>query len=279
MNSIENACMEMEGPAADLGGLVKECQTLVRKVQKAVQTGNVRVLTRTLADLVDAVGRLQGTANNAKDAWPHTSEEVAEYLRGSWMEELMAEGRDREMEMFPLPSGDALIAPPLSIRVMPESLSVYVGQKRAEGIRPSFLADTVRKAQDRDPQFDPAGFLNRLYKMFCGILGRVNLRHDDIGVEVVQLERLYRLYTEYPGVRRTYSRLDFARDLFLLDSSDTTLQRTISSRPVRLTAAFPSATGTRSGNSKVFSYIREDGALVDYYGLRFDEVESESDCS
>ncbi|MCY4519885.1 MAG: hypothetical protein OXC13_03800 [Caldilineaceae bacterium] len=277
MNNLEVACEGMEAPAEALNASLRQCQTLVRKVQRAVQAGDMRVLPDALADLVRSVGVLQSAANDAKDAWPHTPDEVTAYIQDGWLNEMLDTAGNRELDMFPLPSGDALIAPPLDIRVLPESRSATLGGKRVGGLRPSFLADAVQKAQARDPKFNAAAFLTRLYKMMCGILGKSNLHSGDLGTTTVLLDRLYRLYTEYPGVRREYSRLDFARDLFLLDASDVVLTRTISSRSVHLAVSFPSATGTRGSASNVFTYIRGDGAQVDFYSIRFDEVESESD--
>ena len=277
MNNLEGACVGMESPVADLEAAARRCQNLVRKVQKAVTAGDMRVLPDALAELLQSVDVLRSAAYAAKDAWCHTPDEVVAYLQDGWIDEMLDTAGERELDMFPLPSGDALIAPPLDIRVLPESRTALLGGKRVAGVRPSFLADAVQKAQGRDSHFNAAAFLSRLYKMMCGILDKTNLHSGDIGTTTVLLDRLYRLYTEYPGTRRAYSRLDFARDLFLLDASNVVLKRPIGSRIVHLAVSFPSATGTRGSANKVFTYIRRDGKQVAFYSIRFDEVECESD--
>ncbi len=79
---------------------------------------------------------------------------------------------------------------------------------------------------------------------------------------VVQLERVYRLFTSQPGSEREYNRTDFTRDLYLLDRDGPKTTK----RGLRV--SFPASSGTR-GSQGIFSFVAPDGQVVTYYGIQF----------
>ena len=81
------------------------------------------------------------------------------------------------------------------------------------------------------------------------------------------MSRIYELLTGLPGTAREYGLLDFARDLYSLESSGV--------RDVRLgrdgtvaRVSFPASTGTRSARGTI-SFVGPDGETVIYYGIQF----------
>ena len=62
------------------------------------------------------------------------------------------------------------------------------------------------------------------------------------------LNRIYKLFTSLPGSSRGYTPTDFARDLYLLDTSGLTSLKS------GATVSFPASTGTRSARG-LFTFI------------------------
>ena len=86
---------------------------------------------------------------------------------------------------------------------------------------------------------------------------------------VVELERIYRLFTSLPGSGsgpNGYDRTDFTRDLYLLDRDGPKT----TGRGLRV--SFPASSGTR-GSRGVFSFVAPDGQVLTYYGIQFSEVD------
>ena len=84
---------------------------------------------------------------------------------------------------------------------------------------------------------------------------------------VITLLRVYSMLTSLPGATLEYTRTDFARDLYLLDTSGLTNTRT------GATASFHASTGARSPRAQdIFTFVDSDGRDVQYYGIRFTEA-------
>ncbi len=82
---------------------------------------------------------------------------------------------------------------------------------------------------------------------------------------VVPLARIYRLFTSMPGSGRDYTPMDFARDLYQLETSGVTETKSGS------TVSFHAAAATR-GTKGVFTFVGPKGQDVQYYGVRFTKV-------
>ena len=85
---------------------------------------------------------------------------------------------------------------------------------------------------------------------------------DGANAPVVPLESIYEAFTLMPGITREYDRMDFARDIYFLDSGD--IRATRSGVQVR----FPMSAAARAGR-KIFSSVGPDGNLINYYGIQF----------
>ena len=67
----------------------------------------------------------------------------------------------------------------------------------------------------------------------------------------------------FPGTAAEYGPSDFARDLYLLDTSGVTRTKT------GARVSLPASTGTKSSRG-VYTFVSPDGRLLTYYGIRFD---------
>jgi len=77
----------------------------------------------------------------------------------------------------------------------------------------------------------------------------------------IPLLDIYELFTMLPGQSRDYSKQEFARDIYLLDSSNVTATK--SGAEIR----FAASTGTKAG--RVISIIDERGEERKYYAVSF----------
>ena len=69
---------------------------------------------------------------------------------------------------------------------------------------------------------------------------------------MVRLDRIYNLFTGLPGTRRDYGLLDFARDLYSLETSEVKAVRAGAS------VSFPASTGTKNPRGTI-SFIGQNG--------------------
>ena len=114
--------------------------------------------------------------------------------------------------------------------------------------------------------------LNRLYQAYQKSVGnnqQGTLGSNPYAGPTVRLSEIYEMFTPavlLPGSNREYGRADFARDLYLLDTSGVSKTRS------GATVSFPASTGTRTPNQQdIFSFVSPEGRVVNYYGIRFTE--------
>ncbi|MCY3953655.1 MAG: hypothetical protein OXG69_14095, partial [bacterium] len=79
---------------------------------------------------------------------------------------------------------------------------------------------------------------------------------------VIPLERIYKLLVSLPGSRRDYTRTDFARDIYQLETAGVTATKS------GARVSVPASTGTR-GPKGLFTFVGPDGREVKYYAIRF----------
>ena len=81
----------------------------------------------------------------------------------------------------------------------------------------------------------------------------------DIG-GIVPLAEVYAMFTSLPGSSLQYTKTDFARDIYLLDSSGVTTTKSGAA------GEFPFSTAAKS-STRIFSFVDRAGNLLSYYGV------------
>ena len=234
-----------------------------RDLKKAAQTGNIAAIKRAQGGIHEALSILAQDVENASSSWPFRDEEEKQYLDDHYVAEFCRTAEDVGLRIFERDGN--LISYPSIVRILPGDQAVRVDSKRVATIRPSHLVSTLLKNQQKPLRRLPMAYLNALYSVYSDIVsGESSGRMVKGSGRVVPLARVYRLLTSLPGSRREYSRTDFARDLYILDSDGP--KRTNSGAVI----SFPSSTGTKR-RSDVFSFIGPEGQSVEYYGIRFTE--------
>src|ERR1019366_6168828 len=124
---------------------------------------------------------------------------------------------------------------PSLIKVLPGDAAVEIDRRREKRLRPSVLVGLLATTQARPPRFRPKPFLESL----------------ESGYDLVRSQ----------GEQRDYTRAEFARDLYLLDSSGVTTAK--SDRVIRWHAS----SGTRG--SGTLATVAQTGQRQLYWGISF----------
>ena len=264
MESIEQAFGSTEEAAASALKSATSLTTLTRQLQKAAKEGNIAAIKRTQGKLDAALGDLRQAVADAVQAWPFEEGEEEQYLKEGYAAELLRAASEQNLEIHE--RDGQLISHPSIVRVLSRERAVRIDKKKVSTIRPYHLVGLLVQNQKKPIRHRPELFLESLYKVYSELVREESpgrLVRSGPG-RVVPLDRVYKLFTSLPGSSRDYTPTDFARDLYLLDTSGQTKTRK------GATVSFPASTGTR-GSRGLFTFVGPDGRDVQYYGLRFAE--------
>jgi len=254
VDSYEQACGVAEAAATDLESATKLLQRAAKAMAKASAEGASSKIRQATVAVAEAAKLVQAAAGSAEQAWPYSDDDVSDYLESGYEAELIAAAADIDVVITPL--DDRLAAFPVVVQILGRQPAVRLDANRQVGLRPTFLAKRVAD-QQRKPSIKPEAFIETLYKAYTRVVAGAS-------GSGATLADVYDTLTILPEARKTYSKAEFARDVFLLHSSG--LARTRNGA----TVTFPAATGTKGG-SKSFVVVPPDGMPKHYYGLRFEE--------
>ena len=262
MASFEQAFNQMERAAASTAKSATDLTRLARALEKAARDGNIAAAKRAQRSMSEAINALRQEVANSVESWPFGEEDEQQYLADDYGQELRTVAAEKGLDIYE--RDGRMIAHPSVLRVLPSSRAVRIDRKQVSTIRPSRLTDILLDIQKKPPRFPAGRFLESLYQVYAEITweeGPNRMMTERQG-RVVQLERVYRLFTAQPGSDREYNRTDFTRDLYLLDRDGPKTTRR------GMQVSFPASSGTR-GSQGVFSFVAPDGQVVTYYGIQF----------
>ena len=237
---------------------------LVKRIQKAAREGNIAHLKRAQSELDTALDGLRQAVANARSSWPYLEDDEERYLKDHYATEFRITAEEMGLDIRE--RDGKLISSPSIVRILPGERAVKIDGKKVPAIRPSHLARLLLENQGKRSRYSSDRFLESLHTAYSEIM-RDESSHRLMPGDgpVVPLARIYRLFTVRPGAGREYDRTDFARDLYVLDSSGP--KRTRKGAAV----SFPSSTGTRQSGSGLFTFVAPDGQEIRYYGIKFTE--------
>ena len=265
MSTFEEGFAATERAADSVLRALGDVSRLARQLQRDAKAGNIAAIRRGTARLEESLSLIRQQVGNAAQAWPFAPEEELAYLQDQYASELRGEANKKGLQLFE--RDGRLIVHPSMVRVLPGERAVEVNRRQTSAIRPSKIMVDLEKLQNSPPRSNPQQFLQSLYDAYLELSGRNT--SDQLGLgqvgQVVRLARIYSLWTGRPGTRREYSQLDFARDLYNVETSGV--------REVRSGArvSFPASTGTRNPRGTI-SFVGPSGETVLYYGIQFTGV-------
>ena len=265
MSTFEEGFAATERAADSVLQALGDVSKLARQLQRDARAGNIAAIRRGTARLKESVSLIQQEVGNAAEAWPFSEEEETTYLREGYVGELQQKAVDKGLQIHE--RDGRLIAHPSVVRILPGEKAVRIDRRQSSAIRPTKVVADLEKLQNSSVRFRPQAFLESLYTAYIALSQSDTadrLRLGEVG-QVVRLDRIYSLFTGLPGAAREYTPLDFARDLYSLESSE--------AREVRSGArvSFPASTGTRNARGTI-SFVGPNGETVLYYGIQFTGV-------
>ena len=260
MPEFERGFADTERAAAATAKSASDVAKVARQLEKAAKTGSINAMRKAQADLNSALGALRQEVANAGDAWPFRPEEEETYLRDHYVSELRKVAGNQGLQIFE--RDERLIAHPSILRVLPttrDTRAVQLDKKQISTIRPSYLATLLVANQKKPARFNTGDFLNSVYAAYNKLVRNPtsqSLTEEGRG-PTVPLSEIYDLFTIAPGSGRDYSRTDFARDLYRLDTEGPKVTRS----GVRIYF--------HSGRQSAISFVGPDGHIITYHGIEF----------
>ena len=247
---------ELAATEERLDAALKASAALVRELKKAkagAARGQIRDLRRALGAAADLGADSAKAAQTAAESF--ALDEQGYLTSGDYTRELLAAAQARGVTM--VESDDRLLCYPSLIRVLPGDAAVEIDRRRERRLRPSVLVDLLAAAQSRPPRFKPEPFLESLQAGYELALAR-EARPDNA---VVRLVDVWAVLTLLPGQQREYTKPEFARDLYLLDSSGVNTTRL--GRSLRWQAS------TGSKGAGTLTTVAKTGQQQLYWGISF----------
>ncbi len=226
----------------------------LRRVKADAASGQLRPLRRDLEAAEEAATDLATAATDLRAGF--TFDEQAHLASGAYTKELLAAAAEAGVEAFE--SDDRIASFPSLVRVLPGDAALEIDRVRERRLRPSVVVRLLAAAQGRTPRFKPEPFLDSMLAAYELVVARDAKQPD----AVVKLVDVWSVLTLLPGQSRDYTRQEFARDLYLLDSSGVTVTPR-GGRRLRWAAS----TGTRGAG--VLTTVARGGQQQRYWGVSF----------
>ena len=261
---LEQALARLESDAEASLEAAANAAAALKRVRAAAQTGNLRDLRPALGAAELAVDALAAATGTVKAAWDVDEERFFE--DGAYVRELLAAAAQLDLRMYE--QDDRLYVYPAIVQILPGERAALIDRRRERRLRPSVLAKHLQDLQGRPARFKPEAFLESLAAAYAFALDRARTRRGEALVgegTAVRLLDVYELLTLLPGQAREYSRLEFGRDVYLLEQSGVTTTRR------GQTVSFPSSTGTRRAGGTI-RVVAQNGQERLYYGVAFRPV-------
>lgn len=225
----------------------------LKRAQQGAARGQLRDLRRALTTATGHADQASRVTESAAASFDLDEEE--HLASGSFAKELLEVAAEQGVAMYE--ADDRLLCYPSLIKVLPGDAAVEIDRRREKRLRPSVLVALLGAAQARPPRFRPEPFLESLASAYDLVLSREQQRDGS----VVRLVDAWTVLTLLPGQQRDYTRPEFARDLYLLDSSGVTTVR--SNRQLRWHAS----SGTRGAGT--LTTVAHTGQQQLYWGFSF----------
>ena len=260
--TIEESFCKLEASTEALRRATKTVAAETGRATKAAVSGDLKTLN-VAAGKLRAVRQNLDLTGEGLVAAVQACERTVDRLRGGYLEEVMQQIASAGGEA--LQHEGQLLCYPSIVRVIADTGRVTIDGRTWKSIRPSALAAELLKRQKRPGAFRSEEFLEALHNVYRRIVRRDEHSPITPGVpaSVVPLVDIYELMTALPGTQRDYQRIDFARDLYRLETSGTTTTR--KGMGMRLMSG---STGAKN-RSRRLTFVAPGGREITYYGIRF----------
>ncbi len=232
----------------------------VMTVGKMVEGGDIRSISSKLDEAErELFSALEGM-RRFKEIWEqHGFEEY--FASEEYVEELSRHLDEANVDYHRM--DDVIYVYPVLLRFDPANRSVRLDKKSEVRVRPQYLARVLRDIQNKPNRFPAGQFLRALFKVYKSLASRNLKKSEQWAGKSILLRDIYEMLSAMPGAN--YTEQEFARDIYLLDASDLTLE--VQGYMANLEAS----SGTRD-DKKTLSIVTRDGRRRLYCTIRFDPI-------
>ncbi len=260
---LEQALSALESQLAVASKDAKSALAALKKVQSSAKVGQLRDLTKALAEGRNAAKRFAEAMASADSSWKF---EIEPYFSdGGYLNELLQEAKHADLKLFE--RDGRVYCFPMLLTLSGKDAAVMVDRKPERRLRPRELVRVLLARQKRPQRFNEQKLLETLFDTYCR-LDRHILRDwtpkTPGNGPVVPLMAIYDLLTLLPGSEREYPKEEFVRDIHLLDRKPEL--RTNDARRF----ALPAATGTKNIGQRL-TVVDQQGREKTYVSIRFDK--------
>ena len=173
---------------------------------------------------------------------------------GGYIAELKEEASRQSVTVF---EGEGILfCYPVLIRFEPKERGVRIDKKLYTRIAPKFLVKILANLQRRPRTDNSQRFIEVLLDGYQLLRAKKGPR----AAEDLSLKEIYEILTLLPETRRSYTELDFVRDIYFLDASGVLKTRDGHQLRLHASTAIRQARGlyrfvTREGKEKVYAHI------------------------
>lgn len=235
----------------------KKATAAIQKLQKAVANGNLRDVEKLRQTALTAALSIQQQAESC----PAFEFDASCYLQpdGCFITELKASAESSGVKIY---ERDGIIfCYPVLIRREPDIPAVRIDKRLEYGIRPETLTAQLKKLQAKDPQTNPARFIETLFDAYELLRSKPGRARDEF-IDL-PLSKIHEILTLLPGANKEYSLLDFARDIYFLELSGLTETKN------GYHMSLPASTVTRERGAKILRFVTRDGLEKEYAAIKF----------
>ena len=261
MQSLEDSFKNTEATAESTIKAAAAVTRAAKALQKAAQVGNINAIKKSNDQLKEYQNTLELEVNNTVKTWGFSDDDIAEYMKTHYSEEILKHSKDIELLIFQ--QDGSLISYPSIIQVVPNDRSIRINGKKVSDLRPSKLVFDLKRNQDKGSKLNPARFLEGVFKSYKILIGADQSTGPS---PVVKLQDIYEIFTSMPGASREYTKMDFTRDIYLVDTSE--IRKTRDEYEMTL----PNSRGLATGKD-IFQFVGQDGTSIYYYGIKFTKVQ------
>ncbi|MHB8191244.1 MAG: hypothetical protein ACYDHP_12665 [Ferrimicrobium sp.] len=234
---------------------VTAANSRAKKAKRSAQSGSVR-------DLFLAINELSVLVTTAKETIDEVQAQcdfdATDWMAsGAYQKEFLELAADEGLHA--IESDGRILCYPTIMQLSTTDATVLLDKKKERGIRPSYLIDKLKTLSQRQIRFRADVFIEVLVLAYDLVVAEKKRRDE----AVVKLQEIYRVLTILPS-SRSYSKSEFARDVYLLDQSGITLTRD------RRTLKLPASALTRS--SGTMETVAKGGQVKLYAGIAFEAL-------
>ena len=235
-----------------------------RRVVGATLTGDINAITKAVAETEQATAALTMQLRNTSDGWSFDARSYAE--SGGLADELTTTAAAEGLSIHE--QDGRLFCYPALLRIFPAEPVVEIDRKKLRTVRPSYVVGRLKILRMRPQRFRPEQFLEVLFRAYewARRAESGGARRLDGRGPVIELVSLFDLLTLFPDTQKEYGKLEFTRDLYLLDRSRVAETR------AGATLELSASTGTKGAASRLLQIVGEDGVPTVYYGISFSGV-------